>query len=425
MMSDIQTTKLDNNLRIITDAVDSVGSVALGVWVGVGTRNEHIQHNGVAHMVEHMLFKGTEKRNARGIVESIENVGGSMNAYTSREITSYHMHMLAGDMALGIDVLADMIQNSVMPEEEVERERQVILQEIGMCHDTPDDLVFDNYYETAYKGQTLGAPILGTNQIISGMQRGTLINYVDELYTADNIVISAAGKVDHDAFVAMVSDHFQKLETKPKQDYLAADYQGGETRTEKELEQSHVIIGFRGISRLDPDFYAAQALSAVFGGGMSSRLFQEIREKRGLVYSIFSFHSSYSDDGQFGIYAGTGPDSLSELVPVVCDEVLKLADTLSDEEIERAKTQMRSSLIMSRESMMTRADQQAKYMIFRDKVINMDDILSRIEELNKDKIANAARRIFSSRLTLASLGPMKNLDSYDSIQNRLSLKKAA
>lgn len=424
-MSQIQTTKLENGLRIITDTVDSVGSVALGVWVGVGTRNENMKHNGVAHMVEHMLFKGTEKRNALDIVEQIENVGGSMNAYTSREVTSYHMHMLADDMPLGLDVLADMVQNSTMPEDEIERERHVIMQEIGMCHDTPDDLIFDNYYEAAYPGQTLGAPILGTNKIIENMQRDTLMDYVKNSYTPEKLVISAAGKINHEDFVKQVTETFIDLPNGSNSDMKEARYQGGETRTEKELEQSHIIIGFQGLSRIDPDFYAAQALSALFGGGMSSRLFQEIREKRGLVYSIFSFHSAYSDDGQFAIYAGTGPDDVSELVPVVCDEILKVADTLSDEEVERAKTQMRSGMIMGRESMMTRANQQAKYMLFRDQAIDIDGIIQQVDNLDKNQIANTARRIFSTPLTLASLGPMKQLESYQAVQDRLRVKAAA
>lgn len=421
----IQTTKLNNGLRIVTDHVPSVGSVALGVWVGVGTRNENMAHNGIAHMVEHMLFKGTKNRNSKDIVEQIENVGGSMNAYTSREVTSYHMHMLADDMPLGLEVLSDMLQHSTMPEEEVERERHVILQEIGMCNDTPDDLVFDHYHETAYPKQALGAPILGTNAIIENMQRDTLMDYVRNSYTPKNLVISAAGAVDHDRFVKQVEQQFAFLPDDQNPNRANADYKGGEHRSEKELEQSHVILGFRGISRLDDDFYAAQALSAIFGGGMSSRLFQEVREKRGLVYSVFSFHSSYSDDGQFGIYAGTGPKDLTELVPVICGEIEKLASTLTDHEVERAKTQMRSSLIMGRESMMNRADGQAKYMLFRDALLDIDKIRESIDTLDKAKLVNACNRIFTSTPTLAALGPLAKLESYDSIKGRLGSKLAA
>jgi len=421
----IQTTKLNNGLRIVTDHVPSVGSVALGVWVGVGTRNENMAHNGVAHMVEHMLFKGTKNRNSKDIVEQIENVGGSMNAYTSREVTSYHMHMLADDMPLGLEVLSDMLQHSTMPEEEVERERHVILQEIGMCNDTPDDLIFDHYHETAYPKQALGAPILGTNAIIEKMQRDTLMDYVRKSYTPKNLVISAAGAVDHDKFVKQIEEQFAFLPDDQNSSRADADYKGGELRAEKELEQSHVILGFRGISRLDEDFYAAQALSAIFGGGMSSRLFQEVREKRGLVYSVFSFHSSYSDDGQFGIYAGTGPKDLTELIPVICGEIEKLASTLTDHEVERAKTQMRSSLIMGRESMMNRADGQAKYMLFRDALLDIDKIRESIDTLDKAKLVNVCNRIFTSTPTLAALGPLAKLESYDSIKGRLGSKLAA
>lgn len=212
---------LDNGLRVITDQVPSIHSVALGVWVGVGTRNEEMIHNGAAHMVEHMLFKGTKNRSALDIAQQIENAGGSMNAYTSREITSYHMHLLKDDAPLALNVLADMLLQSTMPEEEIEHERHVILQEIGMCHDTPDDVIFDNYYETAYPGQALGAPILGKVDIINAMGRDTLMNYVRNLYTPANMVISASGGIDHDSFVAQAQDLFGGMaKKKPTENFL-------------------------------------------------------------------------------------------------------------------------------------------------------------------------------------------------------------
>lgn len=416
---------LDNGLRVITDQVPSIHSVALGVWVGVGTRNEEMIHNGAAHMVEHMLFKGTKNRSALDIAQQIENAGGSMNAYTSREITSYHMHLLKDDAPLALNVLADMLLQSTMPEEEIEHERHVILQEIGMCHDTPDDVIFDNYYETAYPGQALGAPILGKVDIINAMGRDTLMNYVRNLYTPANMVISASGGIDHDSFVAQAQDLFGGMAKKKPTENFPASYQSGEHRCNKDLEQSHIILGFRGISRMDEGFYSAQALSSIFGGGMSSRLFQEVREKRGLVYSVFSFHSAYNDDGQFGIYAGTGPEDLPELIPVVCDEVQKICENLTDEEVARAKTQMKSGLIMGRESMMSRADQQAKFLIFRDTVVDVEDLTAKIEAIDKNTIQSVARRIFTSAPTLAALGPLKQLESYDQIKTRLKQKLAA
>ena len=331
-MSHIQLTTLNNGLRVITDTAADVHSVALGIWVNVGTRNEDPAYNGAAHMVEHMLFKGTPTRSTQQIAETIEDVGGHMNAYTSREMTSYHIHLLKNDMRLGLEVLADIYQNATMPEDELERERHVILQEIGMCNDTPDELVFDNYFETAYPAQTLGAPILGKTSDISGMNKSALADYIHRHYTPQHTVISAAGNLDHQAFVRMVEDLFGNLPADTPHEQTKADYKGGDRRVDKELEQSHFVLGFEGVSKTDTDYFAAQTLATLLGGGMSSRLFQEVREKRGLVYSIYSYHSGYRDSGQFIIYAGTGPKDLKELVPVVCDEVLKSSENLSHAE---------------------------------------------------------------------------------------------
>lgn len=419
-MSEIKLTVLDNGLRVVTDHVPGMHSAAVGAWVGVGTRNEDLVYNGTAHMVEHMLFKGTKTRSSQDIAEVIENVGGQMNAYTSREVTSYHIHLLQENVTLAVDVLADLVQNSIMPEEEIERERHVILQEIGMCHDTPDDVVFDHYAETAFPCQALGAPILGTNEIITGMQRDVLMGYVEKFYTTENIVISAAGAVDHDAFAAIVAQAFAGLRSSGQAAAIEqARYEGGDVRQEKDLEQSHIILGFEGLPRTHDDFYAAQALSTVLGGGMASRLFQEIREKRGLVYSIFSFHSAYRDSGQFGVYAGTGPEDLPELVPVVCEELQKIRNDLSEAELQRAKTQMRSSLLMGRESMMARADQMAKHIIYRDSVLDIEAVLSSIEALDVAHVRRVAGQIFASAPTVASVGPLQHLESYDAIKERL------
>jgi predicted Zn-dependent peptidase len=419
-MSKIQLTTLKNGLRIVTDEVPDVYSVALGIWIGVGTRDENLADNGVAHMVEHMLFKGTKTRNAQQIVEAIENVGGNLNAYTSREITSYHAHILKDDMTLALDTLADMYQNYTLPEEEIARERSVIVQEIGMCNDTPDDVVFDNYYETAYPGQSLGAPILGRERNITSMQRAALEDYIARFYIPANTVISAAGNIKHDQFVAQVERAFAGHKAVKPQARQAAQYRGGDHRVNKMLEQSHFVLGFRGISRMDADYYSALALSTLFGGGMSSRLFQEVREKRGLVYSIFSFHSSYVDDGQFGIYAGTGPDKLAEVIPIICDEVSKIADTVNEEELERAKAQLRAGLLMGRESMMTRADQQAKYTLYRNQAFDLKELTGLIDGVTKASTRAMAERIFSTQPTLAALGPLSGLESYDKITQRLA-----
>mgnify|MGYP003391884421 CR=1 FL=1 len=419
-MSEIKTTTLSNGLRVMTDRVPHVDSVAAGVWANVGTRNENLEHNGVAHLVEHMLFKGTPTRTPAQIAEVIENVGGNMNAYTSREVTSYHVHGLKEDLGLSMEVLGDILQNSTLSAEELERERQVILQEIGMTEDTPDDIVFDNYYETAYPKQSIGAPILGKADIIKSIQRETLVDYVQRFYTPSRLVVAAAGNVEHDAYVEMVEKLFTRLPQDVPENIAAPRYEGGDHRVEKELEQSHIVLGFQGIPRLDDDYYAVQTMATILGGGMSSRLFQEVREKRGLVYSIFSFHSAYMDDGQFAIYTGTSPKDLAELIPVVCDEIGKIMHDITDVELNRAKTQLRVELLMGRESMMTRANQMAKHMLFYQRPPNVDEMLDRISHVDKASVLRVAKRIFSGKPTIAGLGPVKKLESYEKIAKRLA-----
>lgn len=416
----IELTKLKNGLRVITDHVPTVDSVALGVWADVGTRDEDMAHNGVAHMVEHMMFKGTHRRTAAQIAEEIEDVGGNINAWTSREMTSYHIHLLKDDMKLALDILADVVQHSIMPEDEVERERHVILQEIGMTLDTPDDLVFDNYQETAYPGQALGAPILGTADIIKGMKKDTLHHYVREFYTPSRLVLAAAGNVKHDDFVKRAEKLFDALPEDRNNEHSKAVYRGGETRAEKELEQSHIVLGFQGVSRLDKRYYASILLSTLFGGGMSSRLFQEVREKRGLVYSIFSHQTSYQDDGQFVIYAGTGPEDIPKMMPVLCDEIKKVTEGVTETELKRAKAQVRASLLMSQESMMSRANHIAKTLIHFGTVLDLSDKLRSIEAVTCHDIRKVAQDIFSTQPTMAALGPLNHLEDFSSVKKRLA-----
>jgi predicted Zn-dependent peptidase len=419
-MSKIQTTTLPGGLRVITEKVMDIDSVAVGIWVDAGTRDEEMIHNGAAHMVEHMLFKGTKRRGPQDIAIAVENVGGNINAYTSREVTSYHISLMKDDLPLALDILADMYQDSTMPPDEIERERQVIIQEIGMALDTPDELVFDNYYETAYPGQALGAPILGKEDIIAGMPRAALSAHIHKFYTPAHTVISAAGDLDHEKFVAQVVSLFSRLPQDEKVAKVPALYKGGENRMEKDLEQSHFVLGFEGVSRTDEDYYSAQALATLLGGGMSSRLFQEIREKRGLVYSIFSFHSGYRDSGQFGIYAGTGPDKLAEVIPIVCDEICNVCESITEEELMRAKAQLKSGLVIGRESMMTRADLQAKFLLYRSRPLDIDALLVQLDATSVDSVRETARRIFASMPTLASLGALKTLEDFETTRRRLA-----
>jgi predicted Zn-dependent peptidase len=419
-MNNIQVTNLKNGLRVISDYVPSMHSVALGIWAGVGARQEHSKNNGVAHMVEHMLFKGTTTRKAKDIVELIENVGGNMNAYTSREVTSYHCHLLSEDALMALDVLADMYLSSTLPDDEIERERDVILQEIGMCQDTPDDLVFDNFYEAAFKDQAVGAPILGRPKIIQAMDKATLSAYIKQHYIAPNTVISAAGNIEHDTLVEHVEKLFASMPVVQKSAVEKSRYSGGDFRVEKELEQAHFVLGFQGVGRLGKNFYVAQALSQVLGGGMSSRLFQEIREKRGLVYSIFAFHSALQDNGLLGVYAGTDPNKLTEMMPVISEELLKSTHTLCEQEVARVKIQMKAGLLMGRESMMGRADQQAKHVLFHDETYDPEARAARIDQIQLQDIQNLAKTIFSTPATLSALGPLGGLESYRQLSNRMA-----
>lgn len=415
-------TTLPNGLRIITDHVPEMHSTAIGIWCDVGTRYEKLEHNGIAHLVEHMLFKGTPSRNAYEIAENVENVGGQMNAYTSREFTAYFIHLLKDDVDLAIEILGDMIQNPVFPEDELEKEREVILQEIGMTHDTPDDLIFDVFQETAYPKQALGAPILGSPETVKTMPQSALFDYTKLFYSPSRLVISAAGYIDHDKLVQQCEKIFADLQPHTMDSSaITANYEGGSYRGHrKELEQVHLVLGFQGIPRLDSRFQATQLLSILMGGGMSSRLFQEIREKRGLVYSIYSNNSSYKDDGMFEIYAGTGPKSVPELIPVVCDEIKKLIDSkVSEKELQRAKAQLKANLLMGRESMLGRANRQAKQILNFQKVEDIDDTLRIIDAVTTADLQNIASDIFTGTPTFAALGPLDELESYDTLQQRL------
>lgn len=415
----IKTTTLDNGLRVVSDPMATVESVSLGVWVGVGTRHEAKEMNGVSHLLEHMAFKGTRRRSAIAIAEEIEAVGGHINAYTTRESTAYYVRVLKEDVALGVDLIADILQHSTMEPEELERERTVILQEINQAQDTPDDVVFDNFQAAAYPDQPLGRQVLGDAGIVGAMGRETIIDYMNTHYNAGSMVLAAAGRIDHDQLVDLAADSFAALPQGPEVKLEEGHYAGGQSVVERELEQAHLLLGFEGVGYRDPDFYALAVLSTLFGGGMSSRLFQEIREKRGLVYSIYSFGSSYSDGGMFGIYGGTGEQELAELMPLICDEIHKMTDSVGEDELNRARAQIKASILMGLESSSSRCEQLARQMMVFGRPLPTAETVAHIEAVDATAILRVARRIFTSPLTLAALGPVSKLESYDDIRKRL------
>jgi predicted Zn-dependent peptidase len=416
----VRVTTLANGFRVATDRMDSVETTSLGVWAGVGTRNEPAEHNGVAHLLEHMAFKGTRRRSARDIVVEIEDVGGFLNAYTGREQTAYYAKVLADDMPLVVDILADILQNSIFDAEELSRERAVVLQEIGQAEDTPDDIIFDHFQETAYPDQAMGRPVLGRAEIVRDLPRDIVAGYMASRYRAGQMVLAASGQVDHDALVAMAEKLFSGLPGGAVPPTEGARYAGGDGRFARELEQVHLALGFHGVNYADPDYYVAAVLSQLLGGGMSSRLFQEIREKRGLVYSIHSFTSSFADGGIFGIYAGTGEKEVAELLPVVCDELAKLPGDLTEPEVKRAAAQLRAATLMSREKPSARCEQLASQLLIYGRPIPPAEAVARIDAVTIDDLARLARRLTQSAPTLTALGPIGQVMEYDALRQRLS-----
>ena len=421
-MSDdsVRITRLDNGLTIATDHIPHVETVALGAFVGVGTRHESAAENGVAHLLEHMAFKGTATRSARDIAEEIEAVGGLLNAYTGRESTAFYAKVLKEHAPLALDIISDILLNPAFDQQELKRERQEILQEIGQAHDTPDDIIFDHFQETAFPGQGVGRPVLGRSEIIQQLGPDDLRAYMRRFYGAENMVISAAGKIDHDAFVEMAAKAFDGLPSVQAETAEPASYVGGDYRESRELEQVHVILGLPGVGYRDPDYYASAVLATLPGGGMSSRLFQTLREERGLVYTVFSFHNAASDSGLFGVYAGTGQDEVAELMPVVCEEIADVAHNVGDAELERARAQLKASILMSRESTTGRCEQLANNLMIYGRAMTTQEIVDALEAVDADQVRRLAGRLAASRPTLTSLGPVGQVEAFDTVAKRFA-----
>jgi len=416
----VHLTRLDNGLRIVSHTMDSVESVSVGVFVDAGTRNEPAEINGVAHLLEHMAFKGTKRRSALDIASEIEAVGGHLNAYTTRERTAYYAKVLKEDVALALDILADILQYSTFDAEELARERSVVLQEIGQAHDTPDDVIFDHFQSIAYPDQPLGRPVLGDAERVRRMSREAIIGYMSDTYGSGSMVLAAAGMIEHEHLVALVRSLFRDLPGHGPVRSASASYGGGAYVEDKTLEQVHLAVGFPSVGLHDPDLYAASVFSALFGGGMSSRLFQEIRERRGLAYSIHSYGAHYSDCGLFGIYAGTGERELAEIMPVLCEEIRRVADSLDEEEIARARNQLKAATLMSLESTGARAEQIGEQVLIYGRPIPVSEIVQRIEAVDGVSVARVAGRIFGGRPSLAAMGPLRRMMAYDDFVARIS-----
>lgn len=401
----IQITEFPNGFRVGTDAMHDVETVTVSLAIGVGSRFEKEEESGISHFLEHMAFKGTKTRTALDIAKAIEMVGGHMNAFTSKERTVYYVKVLKWDLRLAIDILSDIIQNSIFSEEEIERERGVILQELASAEDTPDDIVFDYYYKTLFTDQAIGRPIIGNRETIRSFGRDDFQNYINSKYNAGNMVLSVAGNTDHKTVCALSQEFFSCLNPKAKVEAAPAVYDGGEfIKKNPDLIQAQFVLGYKGLSVFDGKFYALKVMNNILGGGMSSRLFQEVREKRGLVYTISSFENTFLDSGIFGVYAGTSPESIPELKETIKGELDKITNYIVDEEIEKTITQLKAGLLMALESTTSRSQKLGMNLLTYNRHLSNEEIIANFEGVKKSDVMDVAKDILNSNETLVVYG---------------------
>ncbi len=416
----VRSTTLPNGMTVLTDDMPHLESASLGIWVKAGSRSESQAEHGISHVLEHMAFKGTKTRSALDIAAAIENVGGDLNAATSVEHTGYFARVLKEDVALAGDILSDILQNSLFERDELDREQQVIVQEIGAARDNPDDHVFDLFQSAAYPNQPIGRTILGTVDSVKSFSPETIRGYMNRNYVGERMVICAAGNVDHDALVDIANDRFHDLRADGAPEPVKAQYVGGEERLVSEHEQAHIVLGLEGRAYNSDGFYAAQILASILGGGMSSRLFQEVREKRGLCYSVYAFHWAFADSGIFGIAASTGEDEVTELLPVILAELRKATENITDEEVIRVRNQIRAGLLMSLESPSSRAGQLARQQILWGRPIPLQETVDRINRITADRVKLIANQILeTNKVSLAGIGPVAKLPDYQTIAAQL------
>ncbi len=405
----LNETRLPNGLTIISDHMPHVETAALGIWVATGARHEGPREHGISHFIEHMAFKGTALRTARAIAEGIEEVGGELNAATSLDSTAFYARLLKDDLAIGLEILADIMLNPTYPGEELERERNVILQEIAATRDSPEEIVMDLIQDAAFPRQPLGRPILGTTRTVGRFSADDMHAFRSARYHAGGMVLSAAGNVDHAALVRHAEALFGALRGGKRVVPKPAKYAGGMRLSSRRFEQAHVVMGYQSPSYREPDFYAAQVFSGLFGGGMSSRLFQEVREKRGLCYAIYSSAWGLGDTGMFNIHAATGPETMSALIDVVSAELDKAAAARpEDGEVRRAKAQLKAGLLMSLESPIARAEQMARQMLAFGRLMPMAELIEKVDAVDAEQVRALAERLMAqSKLSFALAGAGK------------------
>ena len=416
----VQLTTLPNGFRIVTEHMPGLKSASAGVWVMAGGRHERPAQNGIAHFLEHMAFKGTKRRSSLQIAEEIEDVGGYINAYTSREMTAYYARILEKDVALALDVIGDIVLNPAFDKKEIEVERHVILQEIGQALDTPDDIIFDWLQEVSYPDQAFGRTILGPSERVSAFSRADLKAFVAQHYGPGQMILAAAGGVNHDEIVAQATEIFGAMKAKPATTFQPAAFKGTERREVKDLEQVHFAMAFDAPGYRHPDVYTAQVYSMTMGGGMSSRLFQKVREERGLCYSIFAQSGAYEDAGQITIYAGTSADEIAELTQITMDELKRAAGDMSEAEVARARVQIKAGMLMGLESPSSRAERIARLLAIYGRVPDLDEAVARIDAVTMADVRRYAGDMAIADTALALYGPVSKAPGLEEIRKRLA-----
>ncbi len=417
----VQVTTLPNGFRIVSEPMPGLESAAVGIWVDAGARHEAPEQNGIAHFLEHMAFKGTATRTALQIAEEIEDVGGYINAYTSRETTAYYARVLNSDLRLAVDLIADILRHPRFEAREIEVERGVILQEIGQALDTPDDVIFDWLQEAAYPAQPIGRSILGASDRVRAFSERDLRRFTAEHYGPGQMILAAAGGVDHDLLVRLAEDHFGDLRPCPAAVADLARFHCGERREVRDLEQAHFALAFEAPGYRDADFFTAQVYAGAMGGGMSSRLFQRLREEHGLCYTIFAQAGAYADTGLMTIYAGTGGEAMAQLSALTIDELKRSADDMTEAETARARAQMKAGLLMGLESPSARAERLARLLSIWGRVPHVSETVARIDAVDMPALrAHAARMIEAGRSALALYGPVGAAPGLAALSQRLA-----
>lgn len=403
-----QKTVLPNGVRIITEEIDHVRSASIGLWVGAGSRDEREGYEGISHFIEHMFFKGTEHRSARDLAESLEAVGGQLNAFTTKEFTCYYSKVLDEDLDLAIDVLSDMFFHSLFDEKEIEKEKKVVIEEIKMYEDSPDELIHDLFSEYIWNDHPLGKPILGTEESIRALSRDKIMNFLSQHYAPDNLVIAVAGKIKHDEVVSKLSGIYGEfrrggrrvLEGTPSGQVI-------ERYNNKDTEQMHILLGVPGLGQDDDDIYPMHIFNNILGGGLSSRLFQEIREQRGLAYSVYSYHSTYVDTGLFAIYAGTSPNNTKEVIECILVELKDIQQKgISQDELERTKAQIKGGLYLGLESVSSRMSRLGKTELTYNRVLSPEEVVEKLEKVTLEDVKRMVGRLWQhDKISVMTLGP--------------------